>query len=122
MTPRALHWLYLAIGWLCTALGILGAFLPVLPTTPFLLLALWAFSNSSPRLHAWLFNHPRYGKSLQNWSEHGAISTRVKVISVSAMALSAAILYLVTENALIVGIHIGVLTLVALYIVTRPTL
>mgnify|MGYP001821091161 FL=1 len=122
MTPRALRWLYLFVGCLCTGLGVLGAFLPVLPTTPFLLLALWAFSNSSPRLHAWLYHHPRYGKSLQAWSENGAISLRVKTIAVAAMAFSVVVLYLVTENAMIVSIHLGILLLVALYILTRPTL
>ena len=81
MAPKAIRWIYLCAGWICTGLGILGAFLPVLPTTPFLLVALWAFSNSSPRLKEWLYHHPRYGETLQDWFEHGTIGVGVKVVA-----------------------------------------
>ncbi|KLV09208.1 hypothetical protein ABT56_03160 [Photobacterium aquae] len=65
-------------GWLCIALGALGAFLPLLPTTPFLLLASGCFMRGSPRLNHWLNHHPRFGPVLQNWHQHGAISPMVK--------------------------------------------
>lgn len=121
MAAKRIRWIYLVIGWFFTGLGILGAFVPILPTTPFLLLALWAFSSSSPRMHTWLYHHPRYGKALQDWSRYGVISSRVKVIAITAMVLSALILYLATNNVAVVAIHFVIMAMVAVYIVSRPT-
>lgn len=71
------------IGLVSLGLGILGAFLPVLPTTPFLLLAATLFLKSNKCLYNWLMNHPRLGPYIRNFLEHKAIPLRVKVISVS---------------------------------------
>jgi uncharacterized membrane protein YbaN (DUF454 family) len=71
------------IGLLSLGLGILGAFLPVLPTTPFLLLSATLFLKSNKGLYNWLMNHPRLGPYIRNFLEHRAIPLRVKVISVS---------------------------------------
>ncbi|MGF1724194.1 YbaN family protein [Photobacterium nomapromontoriensis] len=68
----------LLCGWLCVALGVIGAFLPLLPTTPFLLLASACFMRGSPRLNHWLLQHPKFGPMLQNWHLHHAISRTVK--------------------------------------------
>ena len=67
---------YFIIGLALAAVGIVGAFLPVLPTTPFLLLALACFSRSSPRLETWLLTHPKFGAPLRAWRERGAIPAR----------------------------------------------
>ena len=72
-----------ALGLLSLGLGILGIFLPVLPTTPLLLLAAALFLRSSRPLYDWLLNHPRLGPYIRNFMEHKAIPLRVKVISVS---------------------------------------
>jgi hypothetical protein len=78
----------LAAGWLMVALGFVGIFVPGLPTVPFLLVALWAFSKSSERFHGWLYNHPRLGPPLRDWREHGAIPARAKIAAVATMAAS----------------------------------
>ena len=121
MLQRHLKILYLTIGWLCTALGLIGAFLPVMPTTPFLLLAVWAFSRSSPRLRAWLYHHPRYGPPIRDWFEHGAISSRVKVFAIITMSMSIPIAYVLTQNLVLALIHTGIIILVAIYLTSRPT-
>ena len=72
-----------AIGVISLGLGVLGAFLPVLPTTPFLLLSATLFLKSNERLYHWLMNHPRLGSYIRNFLEHKAIPLRVKIVSVS---------------------------------------
>ena len=72
-------------GLIALGLGILGAFLPVLPTTPFLLLASALFLRSNKRLYDWLMNHPKLGTYISNFLEHKAIPLRVKIVSVSTL-------------------------------------
>ena len=71
------------LGLISLGLGILGAFLPVLPTTPFLLLSAALFLRSNRGLYDWLLNHPRLGTYIRNFMEHKAIPLRVKVVSVT---------------------------------------
>ena len=73
------------LGWCFFGLGAVGVVVPGLPTTPFMLLALWAFSKSSKRFHDWLYNHPLFGPPLQKWERHGVISLPVKVFAILAM-------------------------------------
>ena len=80
--------LYLSLGLFFTLLGIIGAFLPVMPTTVFLIGALFCFTQSSPRLENWLLQHPKYGPSLVAWRKHGAISKKVKCIACCSMLVS----------------------------------
>jgi uncharacterized membrane protein YbaN (DUF454 family) len=79
---------YLGLGAGFFALGALGILLPVLPTTPFMLLAAWAFARSSPRLHTWLMSHPVFGPPLRRWEAHRVIPRPVKTVAVTAMVLS----------------------------------
>lgn len=72
-------------GLVALGLGILGIFLPVLPTTPLLLLAAALFLRSNARLYDWLMNHPKLGVYISNFMEHKAIPLRVKVVSVSLL-------------------------------------
>ncbi len=88
MRERAKRLLLIAAGWLCVALGLLGAVLPVLPTTPFLLVALWAFARSSDRFHDWLFHHRLLGPPLQRWEKYRVIPRHTKAIALTAMVAS----------------------------------
>ena len=80
--------LYLAAGLTSVALGAVGAFLPLLPTVPFLILAAFCFARSSPALEARLMNHPRYGHHLVAWRERGVVSKRAKQSAAMAFAFS----------------------------------
>ena len=71
------------LGLLSLALGILGIFLPVLPTTPLLLLSAALFLRGNRRLYDWLMNHPRFGRYLRNFTVHKAIPLHVKVVSIT---------------------------------------
>ena len=74
--------LWLVLGYAATALAVAGVALPLLPATPFLLVAAYAFARSSPRLHAWLTSHEQFGPLIDNWNRYGAISPRAKTAAV----------------------------------------
>lgn len=78
-----MKWILTILGLLALGLGILGIFLPVLPTTPLLLLAAALFLRSNRGLYDWLLNHPRLGPYIRNFLEHKAIPLKIKVLSVS---------------------------------------
>ncbi|WP_084618815.1 YbaN family protein [Thalassobaculum salexigens] len=108
-------------GFVCLAIGIAGVILPGLPGTVFLIVALWAFSRSSHRLHLWLYSHPRFGAGLRAWHRHRVIPTKAKIAAVAAMTLAAAMLIAAfPSNAWIPGTSIAVMVAVAAWIVTRP--
>lgn len=112
--------LWITLGVVATGLGVAGIFLPLLPTTPFLLLAAFAFARSSPRLHAWLIGHPRLGPVILEWQRHGAIRRRIKVLALSLMALSLAVTIAMGFAPWIVVSQALVLAAVAAFIVSRP--
>ena len=85
---RGKRWALLAIGWVCVALAALGAVLPLVPTVPFLLVAVWAFARSSRRFHDWIYGHRLFGPPLQAWYRYRVISPRAKALATAAMALS----------------------------------
>jgi uncharacterized membrane protein YbaN (DUF454 family) len=85
-----LLWRSLALG--CLALGVLGAFLPVLPTTPFLLVAAWAAGKGWPQFEAWLLAHPRFGPPIRRWRDHRAVPRNAKWAASLTMLASIALL------------------------------
>jgi len=78
----------MSAGIVSVALGVIGAFLPILPTVPFLILAAFAFSRSNPVWEARLMNHPVYGPSLRAWRERGIVSRKGKLAATGAFAVS----------------------------------
>ena len=107
-------------GGLSLALGGIGIFLPLLPTTPFLLLAAYCFQKSSPRLHNWLVGHPTFGPAIKDWQQHGAISRTAKIQAMIALAVVLGLSFLLGVGWLVLSIQIGVLTCVATFILSRP--
>lgn len=81
---------FFLLAWVFFGLGVLGMALPGLPTVPFMLLALWAFSKSSKRFHHWLYTHRVFGPPLQQWETHRVIPWKAKAVSLTSMALSLA--------------------------------
>jgi len=79
------RYLWLGSGLSFTALAFLGALLPILPTTPFLLLAAWCFAKSSPRLHRWLLESRLFGPLIRDWQRHRGVRLHVKVTAVGVV-------------------------------------
>jgi uncharacterized membrane protein YbaN (DUF454 family) len=111
---------YLCLGYASLALGIVGIFLPVLPTTPFVLLAVWCFSRSHPALADRLYSHPSFGPLLTTWRDQKAIPGHAKIYALTALALSYALILYLAENRILPAVLALIMGSVALYIVTRP--
>ncbi|WP_036815146.1 MULTISPECIES: YbaN family protein [unclassified Phyllobacterium] len=119
---RTKRTVYFLLGWLMVALGFIGALLPVMPTTIFLILAAWCFSRSSPRFEKWLLEHPVFGPTLVHWREHGAIPKRVKLLACGGMALGYAMFfYFARPSPLLGGIVALFFIACAAYVVSRPS-
>jgi uncharacterized protein len=112
---------FLSLGHASLALGTLGIVLPLLPTTPFVILAAWAYARSNPRLAAQLYAHPRFGPALRDWRDHGAVSPRAKALAIAAMALSYFLTVSLTTSAFVPVILFAVMASVGLYLLTRPS-
>lgn len=85
---------WLVIGLVSVALGMIGIVLPLLPTVPFFLLATFSFARSNPALERWLLDHPRYGPPILLWRKNGAISRRAKWAATGAFTVSIALGFL----------------------------
>ena len=85
-----------------------------------MILALWAFARSSPRLHNWLLTHRRFGPPLQAWERHGAIPPLAKLLAVIGIGTSLAIIVLTVHSRLVIGSVAAFFAILVLYILTRP--
>lgn len=98
-------WLWRTAGLISVGCAYIGAIVPGIPTTSFLLLALWCFSKSSPKLQAWIWEHPTFGPYVQNWTNKRIYPTRAKYIMLACCAFSYAwIWYLALKPAALIGI------------------
>ena len=113
---------YLSIGVTSLALGILGVFIPLLPTTCFLIFAAWAFSKSSKQLHDMLYSHKTFGPILQNWHENKSIPRNAKTFAVGSIFFSGAISYYLLQNQIVLQLIVVItLIIVASYLIRLPT-
>ncbi|AXC48950.1 DUF454 domain-containing protein [Paracoccus suum] len=103
------------------ALGVIGVVLPVMPTVPFLLVAVWCFSRSSPALRARILNHPAYGPPIRAWVERGAIRKTAKLWAVLAMASGVGIAIWLGMPVWLIGTQAAICLAVASFVVTRPS-
>lgn len=118
--PIRFRWAWWLLAWTSLGLGLLGVVLPGLPTVPFILVAAWAAMRGSPRLHAWLLAHPRFGPMIRNWQEHGAVTRRSKVLAIATMAICAVILFLVSPMRWVAMGATGIMAIVAAWLWLRP--
>lgn len=119
MTPGRAVWLM--GGMLSLGCGLAGIVLPLVPTTPFLLLAAFAFARSSPRLHGWLVGHARLGPMIRDWQDHGSISPRTKAISVAVMAATWIGSWLAGFGGVILTVQALALGPAAAFVLSRPS-
>ncbi|OYU86760.1 MAG: hypothetical protein CFE29_27485 [Bradyrhizobiaceae bacterium PARB1] len=102
-------------------LGLIGIVTPLLPTVPFLIVAAWCFGKSSPRLEAWMLDHPRFGPSLRRWREQGAIPRRAKWMAVTGMAIGYGLFWTQVQPGWMLATAVAVVMLgSAIYVVSRP--
>ncbi len=112
--------LWLCLGGISLALGAIGAVLPLLPTTPFVILSAFAFSKSSPRVAAWLTDSPTFGPMIADWRAHGAIAPRYKRLAVGMMAAAFFLSLFLGVKPLVLVIQAVCLSGAAAFVLTRP--
>jgi len=107
-------------GFISLALGLLGILVPLLPTTPFLLLATFCFGRGSQRLQQWLVEHPRLGPPIRDWQDHRAISRRAKTFAAVGMVLVVLGAVLLGAPRVVIATQVVVLAAVGSFVFTRP--
>lgn len=113
--------LWLCLGLVSLGLGLLGVVLPLLPTVPFMILAAFCFARSSERLHIWLLTHPTFGPLIQDWQRSGSIRPRAKKLATVSIAAVFGVSWLLGVSWTIIGIQAVALSLVLIFIWSRPS-
>ena len=111
---------WLGLGLVCVALGAIGVFLPLLPTTIFLIIAAYAFARSSERLHSWLLSNKVFGPLIKDWQDHGRIRRPAKAMAVISMGVIILLSWIFGAPTLVIVLQAVILFPVAGFIVTRP--
>ena len=119
---RTVRWLLWLAGSLSLGLGILGAVLPGLPTTPFVLLAAACYARASPRLHGWLRAHRLFGPMVRDWESHRSLSRRTKRFAQGSMLVMVSIsAWTLRERPVLLGVVL-VAAAIGVWVVARiPT-
>ena len=111
---------WLLTGLTSVAIGAVGVVVPLLPTTPFLLIAAFAFARSSTRLNNWLREHRSFGPLIDNWHRDGSIDRKVKRTAIIVILMTPVISWLFGTPLWIIVCQIVVLSAAAVFILTRP--
>lgn len=112
--------LWYAVAGTSVAIGMAGTVIPLLPTTPFVLIGGYAAARASPCFLRWMLRHPMLGPTLRNWHRHGAIPRRAKLLAGASLMFSAAVTVAAFDDPRVwIGVFM-ILTVVAAYIFTRP--
>ena len=113
-------YLYLLTGYTAVGLGVTGMFLPLMPTTCFLILAVWAFSRSAPEKAKKILTHPRYGQVISDWMNYRTISRKTKnVINLSVLAMFSISIYCYRDTLALIYFLLIVMSALLLFINTR---
>lgn len=111
------------LGWFFFIVGIIGIFLPLLPTTPFMLLTAYFFSKGSPKLHAWILARPKIGPAIEEWNHFGVIRKRAKILSISMISLCMSYPILFVPVHITIKLFLVILAIsLILFITSRPSL
>ncbi len=122
VTPRRVRfrWAWWLLAYVSLGIGIVGIFVPGLPTTVFVLVSAWAASHGSERLHGWLLAHRQFGPVIRDWQAHGAVSRRAKWLATGTMAVCAAIMLWCVPLPWVRWLSIGCMAVVAAWLWARP--
>ena len=111
------------LGWLFVSLGVIGIFLPLMPTTIFFILAAACFAKSSDKFYNWLIYHPRFGKFIRDYREHRGMPMKSKIIAVSMVIITIGSSALFFTDKLLVKIILSVIAIgVSSYIISLKTI
>ena len=116
---KRLFWFTLGI--LALALGALGVVLPLLPTTPLVILASFAFAKSAPSFERWLRRHRIFGPIILDWQTHGAIAKRYKILAITMMLADLVLSFALAVASYVLILQALCMTGAAIYILTRPS-
>lgn len=120
MTSMLSRFVWRTLAYGCIGLGTAGLVVPLLPTTPFLLVAAWAAPKGSPRLARWLWQHPRIGPTLHAWKEQRAVPRRAKRLAMVLLLFSWLVLWLGSAPSGVLGLTAVMFIGVATFLLTRP--
>lgn len=113
---------WMALGWCAMLVGFIGVFLPVLPTTPFVLLAAPCFARGSPRFYFWLCSHRLFGPLLRDWQQHRSIPLRAKCLAIGMMWISMSVsAYLFHERQAILFTLLALTAILTITLASIPT-
>lgn len=116
------RWCLMALGWLAFVAGIVGIVLPLLPTTPFMLLAAALFARSSPRFHHWLLTHPWFGPPIVDWQQYRAIRRHARRRAVLFILLTFSVSLAVVPLLWVKGLLLVIMAVLLTWLMRLPVL